>query len=174
MGRYAEETDVPAERSRAEIERVLQRYGAARFCSGWQENKGFVAFECRGRNVRFVLPVPDKNDKRFQRTPTGRARRDNGDAALRAWEQACRSRWRALLLVIKAKLEAVECGITTFEEEFLAHTLIVGNRTVAEILLPQMDTICRTGRMPKLLLPGLGRENGDAAIEVEAIAARER
>ena len=35
------------------------------------------------------------------------------------WEQACRQRWRALALVIKAKLEAIDAEISTFEEEFL-------------------------------------------------------
>ena len=36
------------------------------------------------------------------------------------WEQGCRSRWRAILLILLAKFEAIEAGISTFEREFLA------------------------------------------------------
>jgi hypothetical protein len=57
---------------------------------------------------------------------------------LEAWEQACRSRWRALLLCIKAKLEACAVGITTFDSEFLAHIVTGDGRTVAERIVPQL------------------------------------
>lgn len=40
-----------------------------------------------------------------------------------------RRRWRALLLGIKAKLEYVQSGIATFDEEFLAH-IVIDDRTV--------------------------------------------
>jgi hypothetical protein len=33
-------------------------------------------------------------------------------------------RWRALLLMIKAKVEAVESGVVTFEDEWLAHFVL--------------------------------------------------
>lgn len=58
---------------------------------------------------------------------------------LRQWEQACRSRWRALLLSVKAKLESVEIGISEFEEEFLAHIVDPATgRTVGEDIVPQI------------------------------------
>jgi hypothetical protein len=41
-------------------------------------------------------------------------------AIARAIDQADRQRWRALYLVIRAKLEAVEAGIAVYEQEFLA------------------------------------------------------
>jgi hypothetical protein len=47
-GRYAEKTDVPAERSRAEIESLLRRYGATGFLSGWADDRAHVAFEMSG------------------------------------------------------------------------------------------------------------------------------
>jgi hypothetical protein len=68
-----------------------------------------------------------------------------------AWEQACRQRWRALALVVKAKLEAVECGISTFEEEFLAWMMLPDGSTVGDRMLPQLETAYRTGQMPPLL-----------------------
>ena len=56
--------------------------------------------------------VPYTNDNP-PRERGARARQETHD-------QACRQRWRALLLVIKAKLEAVTAGISTVETEFLA------------------------------------------------------
>jgi excisionase family DNA binding protein len=53
---------------------------------------------------------------RAEYTKSGRGRRAPS-VALRHWEQACKARWRALLLVIRAKLEAVACGISTVEDE---------------------------------------------------------
>jgi hypothetical protein len=40
MARYAAETTVASDRSRAEIERILERYGASSFMYGWQGVKG--------------------------------------------------------------------------------------------------------------------------------------
>ncbi len=41
-------------------------------------------------------------------------------------------RGRALLLVIKAKLESVESGIETLEQAFLAHVVMANGQTVYE------------------------------------------
>jgi hypothetical protein len=68
------------------------------------------------------MPLPDRTKKAFTHMETGKRRTET--QAQRAWEQAVRQRWRALVLVIKAKLEAVESGITSFEDEFLAHTVL--------------------------------------------------
>ena len=51
-------------------------------------------------------------------------------------EQACRQRCRALLLIIRAKLEAVESGMTTLESEFLANILLPDGGTVGQWLSP--------------------------------------
>lgn len=151
MGRYAESTEVPADRSRAEIERTLQRYGADGFMYGWQNGQAVVAFRMRGKMLRFVVPLPDKNDMAL--TPTGRQR--TASALESAYEQATRQRWRALSLVIKAKLEAVESGIATFEEEFLAQIVLPDGQTVAQWMLPQVEQAYALGNMPALL-PMLG------------------
>ena len=87
-----------------------------------------------------------KNGTRARRTP---------QAAQNAHEQAERQAWRALVLVIRAKLEAVEAGITTIEQEFLADMVLPGDVTVSEALLPRLDEALNTGRMPGLL-PGGG------------------
>lgn len=148
--RYAEHTAVSVEKSKAEIERTLTRYGASKFMNAWDEGKALIVFEMNSRRIRFVLPLPDRKEKVFWNTPGGRKRR-NEAGALEAWEQACRQRWRALGLAIKAKLEAVETGITTFDEEFLAHIVLPNNQTVGEWMVPQVSEIYLDKKMPPML-----------------------
>lgn len=152
MSRFAESTSVSTERSRAEIERTLQKYGAGGFMYGWQGTRAAIAFEMHGRRIRFELPLPERNDKAFLFTPARRNRRSDAQV-LEAWEQACRQRWRALNLAIKAKLEAVECGITTFESEFLAHIVLPGGQMFGDWAQPQIAQAYETGTMPPML-PG--------------------
>ncbi|WP_017941680.1 hypothetical protein [Thioalkalivibrio sp. ALE6] len=151
MPRYAENTSVASDKSRAEIEATLRRYGASGFMYGWQGNIAVVAFEMQSRRVRFELPMPDPTEDEFALTPTGRER--SPDQVEKHWEQACRQRWRALALVIKAKLEAVESGITEFEDEFLAHIQLPDGQTAGAWMRPQIDRAYQTGQMPALL-PG--------------------
>jgi hypothetical protein len=84
--------------------------------------------------------MPDPNDDAFLWTP-GKRRRRSAEGQTEAWEQATRQRWRALALAIKAKLEAVQCGITTLEEEFLAHIVINGGETIGEAMVPRLGEI---------------------------------
>jgi len=150
MNRYAAHTDVPAERSRAEIERTLTRYGATQFVYGWQEGAAVVAFALHGRQVKFVLPLPSKASRDFTYTP-GRRHLRSPEQARRAWEQATRQRWRALALILKAKLEAVESGVTTFEDEFSPRFLLPDGQTVGQWLHPQLAQAYETRRMPPML-----------------------
>ena len=150
MGRYAENTSVPVDRSEAEIKRLVMRHGASSFVSGEERGRAMLVFAMAGRRVRFILPIPDRADDNFRLTP-GRRRERSTNQQYQAWEQACRSRWRALLLTIKAKLEAIETGITTFDDEFLAHFLLPDGKTIGERLLPKLTAICSTGKMPPLL-----------------------
>lgn len=154
-GRYAADTSVSAEASKAEIERTLMRYGADEFMYGTTVAKGAVVqFRAHSRYVRFVLDLPDPTDPQFTRTPQrGTARTEA--AAHKAWEQATRQRWRALALVIKAKLEAIEVGLATFEHEFMANVVLPDGSTVGEFMSPQIEQAYTTGAMPSML-PALG------------------
>jgi hypothetical protein len=93
--------------------------------------------------------MPDKNDRRFTHTQTGKVRKET--ASFKEWEQACRQKWRALALVIKAKLEAVEAGIAIFEDEFMANIVLPNGSTVSQFMLPQITEAYESGQMPKLL-----------------------
>jgi hypothetical protein len=151
MPQYAAKTDVPTTRSFAEIERTLTRYGATEFQYGWQGTEARVLFGIANRRMLFRLPLPDRQDKEFTRTQTGRPR--SATAAGDAYEQATRQRWRALALVIKAKLEAVDAGISTVETEFLANIVLPDGTTVGDRVAPGIELAYRTGQMPELL-PG--------------------
>ena len=153
-GRYAAQTEVSSDRSRAEIERTLRKYGATAFAYGWEGNMAQVGFKLAARQIKFQLPLPDPGSDEFTLTPTGRER--SGKAAEDAYEQAVRQRWRALALVIKAKLEAVEAGISTVEREFLDAIMLPDGRTVGDWLGPQLGVVYAQQAMPALL-PGSDR-----------------
>lgn len=106
---FAQRTKVPIAKTRIEIEDLVTRAGATHFATFNEPEQAMIAFRMKDRNIRFKLPLPKKLN-----------------------DQAQRSRWRALLLVIKAKLESVEGGIETLEEAFLAHIVTPGGRTVME------------------------------------------
>jgi hypothetical protein len=156
--KYAEGTDVPIDRSKSEIEKVLGRYGADEFAYGIKAGRALVGFVAHGKQVRFILPLPDPEAPEFRKTATGRARK--GNAVNEAFEAEMRRRWRALALVIKAKLEAVSTGIVSFEEEFLPYIVLPGGQTVAERILPGLEDAYRTGRIPALL-PDLRKKDRD-------------
>lgn len=92
--------------------------------------------------------MPDRTE--FRMTPSRRQRRTDAQVE-KAYEQAVRQRWRALALMVKAKLEAVEAEIATFEEEFLAHIVLPDGSTVGQTMIPQVAVAYETGQMPKML-----------------------
>jgi hypothetical protein len=139
-GRYAAETSVSPEKSQMEIKATLNRYGADSFAFAEDQRGAVVMFEAHGRKIRFDLPLPDPAAQEFRYTESGRARTDK--AAIRAaYEQAVRQRWRALLLTIKAMLEAVEVGLLSFDQAFLAHIMIRDGGTVGQTLIPKLTEI---------------------------------
>lgn len=156
MAKYAANTDVSSDRSRAEIERTLERYGARQFMYGWDQDRAVVGFVLSDREIRFILPLPDRDSTDFTRTPTGRPRA--ATQARAEYEQAVRQRWRSLALVIKAKLEAVESGIVTFDAEFLAHIVLPDGRTVADTVVPRVVQAYADHEMPSLLPEYAGRK----------------
>lgn len=148
---YAINTDVPVERSQAEIRTTLNRYGAGGFAYGEMGDRSMVAFEFNSRRVRFVLPMPDKNSDHIRLIVKGGRAEAKASVQKSRHEKACRQRWRALSLAIKAKLECVQSGITTFEEEFMAHIVLPNGSTVGEAMIPQIEAAYKNGKMPPLL-----------------------
>ena len=147
--KYAQHTLVSSERSKAEIERLLTRYGATSFASGWQNDQAVIQFHMCERRIKFILPLPSMKAKEF--TESKRGPRDSG-TTYKLWEQATRQHWRALALVVKAKLEAVEANIATFEEEFMAHIVMPNDKTVGEMASPMIENAYKSGKVSQLLL----------------------
>lgn len=137
--RFAEHTRVPVAQSRADIEHLLERHRAKSYGTAVDYDllKARVQFKLHDRVVRFLMALPDPK------------KLGGGER----FAQAERQRWRALLLVIKAKLESVESGIEAFEEAFMAHIVMPNDQTVAELVQPFITSAYTDGRMPRALLP---------------------
>ena len=147
---YAEKTSVSVSKTKSDIEELIQKAGADQFVSGFKNDIAVIGFTLENRQIRFLLPLPDKNDKSFWYTPERKNKRSE-EQAYAAWEQACRSKWRALYLIVKAKLEAVESGISTVEREFFYDIVLPDGQTVGEYMAPQIETAYTKGVMPPML-----------------------
>lgn len=148
---YAKDTSVSVERTKQEIEKLVMKYKADTFICGWQGNVASISFRMEHRFVKFTLPLPVVIPDKWA---NGRHVKGNG---LRESQipQLTRSRWRALLLVLKAKLESVEAGISDFETEFLGNVMVGNGQTVADLVKPGLEeTYARGGQLA--LPPGLG------------------
>lgn len=145
-GKFAKDTGVSIERSQEQIKTVLRRYDADGI--GTWEERGLAAmqFIIGGLTVHIKVDLPLPDDEEFHVTDTGRER--GAVAAHKAYEQAIRQRWRALLLTIQAKLEAVETGISTLEQEFLSYIVMGDGKTVGDHLLPGLKAAAESGNMP--------------------------
>jgi hypothetical protein len=160
---YAEGTSVPIEKSKAEIERTLSNYGASQFLTGWDDKRGLavIQFEMKNRRIRFTVGTMKLED--FRKTirkdawGTPRERERTDSQAKTQADKENRRRWRALLLTVKAKMEAVETGISSFEEEFMAHIVTASGQTIGEMIIPKLDKVASSGKLPPLL-PGRAEE----------------
>lgn len=153
MRRFAQDTEVSVQKSEAEIKSLLIRYGATAFMSGGNATGAMIAFEMVARKIVFRMELPNRADEQFTHYThsSGKMVPRSVEKANEQWEQACRSRWRALALAIKAKLEAVAVGITTFEEEFLAHIVLHDGLTVGQHVRPRIAEYYDSGKVTPLL-----------------------
>ena len=152
--KYAAGTNVPVEKSHIAVQKLLKQYGATNSAYGEQEETAAILFTMKGRRYRIQLAYPPLSQ--FQHT--GQVRRTQAQAQ-EAREKEIRRLWRALYMVVKAKLEAAQSGIVTLEQEFLAHTVLGNNQTVGEWIEPQLET----GKIP--LLPEARTDVPDVVID---------
>lgn len=153
---YARGTEVPVEKSRIAIECLLQRHGVVKV--GVLQEPGFatVFFATKeGWEVQMRIPIPtDEDAKKVTRNGWALT-----EVARRSWvEQRVRERWRQLLLVLKAKFTALENGVETFEQLFMAH-LVLGGQPVGERLLPAIRAAQEMGT-PLQLAAGTATRHG--------------
>lgn len=150
MTKYAITTKISAEQTLSDIQKLLTKYQAVKFGFIQDVASSHVAFEMKNRQIRFILPMPTSEE--FKKDNRGYTR--NATQIDTVYKQEIRSRWRALLLSIKAKLESVETGIETFDEAFMAHIVLPSGKTMSEWATPQIEQSYNTGKM----LPLLGRD----------------
>ena len=139
--RYAEGTDVPVDRSRGEITGILATHGVQRM--GWTTSPegDELGFELAGGTFRFTIRKPTLEDVRAAAEADGKDLRYilNWSAKVDAeW----RRRWRANVLLLKAKLEFIDAGDTTIDRELLAYRVLNDGRTLEQALAE--------GRLPLL------------------------
>lgn len=140
---YAEDTSVPVERSQAEIEKMLRSHGAEKFMRGEDGNREVIACWLNRRQVMFELPLPDPAKFKSQERQAKRRR----------------AQWRALLLCIKAKFVAVESGVESFEDAFLAQIVVPTANGRAErvgrVAAAQIALAYEKGAVPNFGFAGL-------------------
>ena len=138
MKEYASKTTVSVEDSRAELDTLLGKHGATQRIIGHDEEMGQagIAFTIAGATYRMRVPMPRMfgvKDKPDNFNSWQRDRKEEWIA------QTSRARWRSLLLLVKARLEAVRLGISTVEREFLADRLLSDGLTVEQKLSRHID-----------------------------------
>lgn len=157
--KYAEGTVVSVAKSQQEIAGLLQKAGAHPVGFQFFDDHAIIAFtlttkipevkkdgvitqvrEERKTHVMMRLELPARRD--FASKIKHRWRVDcSAEEQAKRWEQACRERWRALALVLKAKLVSVESKVETIEEAFLAHMVVNDagkSRRFSEVIIAQM------------------------------------
>jgi len=123
---YAEDTKVPIAQSIGDIQKTVARYGGEQFLYAVAADRVIVGFSSDGRQVRFQVSQ-------------GKSAQDDRRLA------------RALLLVLKAKLEAVASGVSIFEDEFLANIVLPDGKLVSQHVRPHLATAYETRETPPLL-----------------------
>ena len=139
--RFAEDTKVSIGHSQGEVKDLLKRAGATKTAIYEDERGSSVMFQIDAGMYRVAVPIPKA-------------------ATAAKSEQEERRAWRLMLLLIRAKLEAVREGATTIEREFLSDRLLHGGQTIGQWAARELEEATRIGRMPTSLLlsaPPAGR-----------------
>lgn len=129
--RFAEDTKVPVSRSMEELKARLRKAGADQIAVFESAAQSAVGFTLSGRMYRLTAktnpkaPSPGQDERRA---------------------------WRLLLLLAKAKLEAVADGATTVEREFMADLILPDGQTMSAWAAPQLQIAYETKAMPASLM----------------------
>lgn len=157
-----ESTSVPVEKSQGQIRKLLAGQGSSRLAFGEERDDqgqrwAAVTFVLGAHAVRLRVPLKPV-DEREVRSKLMRARTKTQDEIRDTlYEQEEKRIWRVLAWNLKARMVAVQEGVETFEEAFLAHLLDAQTgRTIYEQLAD-------TGRVqlaqPLLALPAGGESS---------------
>ena len=138
---YAANTKVSIDTTQNQIRKMLEKYGSVDgYVTGEQAGIAALSFQMNQRRVTFRMAIPRVDP----RLPDSR-----NDKAVKE----ARRLWRALHLCIKAKLESVSSGIESFEDAFLAQTVLPTGQTVGEWAAEAIPDALEGRPLPPLL-PG--------------------
>lgn len=140
---YAENTTVAFEKSIGDVIAHIKRHGAWGIAQMELPDSFTLQFTLAERMIRFRLPF-----RSIDEMPTHNGRREKLTDAQRRerLEQSKRQRGRALMLVIKAKLESVESGIEAVEQAFLANVVMADGATVYDRVSGSLAIEYQTGQ----------------------------
>lgn len=123
-----EGTTVAVEKSQSEVRRLLAEHGAQRFAFGEETDDGgvrwaVVTFQARALMVRIRVPHKPLDEAEVRRKYQRARSKTIDQIRFEAHEQEARRIWRVIAWGLKARMVAVEEGVETFEQAFLAHLL---------------------------------------------------
>lgn len=134
---YAVNTRVTSHRSAAQIQDVLERYGATKATVVRREDMSGVAFVFGGYWILSAFRPPEPGSFRHFCEDRALTIRTAAHCQRLARQETARL-WRALLLVTKARLEAVASGIQTAEQAFLADIVRPEGGTMLDHVRPML------------------------------------
>ena len=136
MARYAKNTKVSINKTKIDIQRLLENWGIQEFFFGTSPRGGGIGFKYEGRVYKRNVTMPEKT----------------WDISNNKYEQLNRQRWRILYMSLKMKLEEVDDGGVSFEDQFLAQMCLPDGSTVGDFMkLPGNVAKLEKTEMPKLL-----------------------
>ena len=155
---FASKTKVPVERTKMEIDALLAKHGATSRGIAVNDTDGTasIGFVRGGLKYRLAVPLPKAEAVRKGDKPPGWPKwtdERKADWTRAEWEQRCRTRWRSMLLLLKAKFEAVAMHVSSVEKEFMADLVLPDGQTVEASLGAAIHEALGSGKMPTLLLP---------------------
>lgn len=136
MAKYAKNTTVPVSRTKVQIQEMLIKYGIEEFFFGTSPRGDGIGFKYEGRVYKHNVPMPDPDDYTTENQ----------------CKQAVRQRWRIFYMSLKMKLEEVQSGAISFEDQFLAMMALPDGSTVGDFMrLPENIAKLQKAEMPNLL-----------------------
>lgn len=159
VSRFAQDTEVPIARSRAEIEKLLRNWK----CDGirWTDlySRGLVFLEFMWNRsedesylARFHIQLPT-DDQLSTHAIDQRSGRVSLNKLERLKEGRGRMEHRILALWLKAALNAVEAGIVNAETLFLPWLVGGDGQTVADVAIPKLQKLLGGSATRLLALP---------------------
>lgn len=127
MARYAEGTTVSVTNSRGEITGILAKHGVQRQAWASEPEGDTLHFELAGHSFRFRIVKPTRAEA-WAMFPNAREIEPK-------MEQEWRRRWRANVLLLKAKLEFADGEASTVMRELMPYAVLTDGRTLEEAVL---------------------------------------